>query len=197
MIISIKMTKKLLFFAGLLLISFGAFAQNENEIKVYAGTSKAFIQRQIPWFGEGSIEASNFWELGIGYSRTLVGNLGVSSGLNFSRSDILIKPAPGVEIPTRDEKFEMLTIPLLFEYTFFKYGFLAAGPLLDFQLTENNFSDQSGIGYLLGPGGEYETGNLSFSLFPNLKRHSAITFNGTENSKYILTELGLQLGVGL
>jgi hypothetical protein len=37
------MTKKFLLFAGLLLISFGAFAQNANEIKVYAGTSLGLV----------------------------------------------------------------------------------------------------------------------------------------------------------
>lgn len=49
----------------------------------------------------------------------------------------------------------MLSIPLNAEYELTHFLFVAAGPLLDFQLSEdNNLENQSGLGYLVGLGGK-------------------------------------------
>ncbi|WP_194974171.1 outer membrane beta-barrel protein [Aquiflexum lacus] len=191
------MTKKYILSIGLFLTSLGTYCQNVNELKVFAGTSKAFINRQVPMFGEGSIQTRNFVECGVIFYSQVLENTRVGLGFNYSNSLIDFNANPANHTLTQySQRFQLISVPVLLEYNFFNYLFLSGGPLVDFQLTENNFSDQSGIGYLLELGGKYGTGNLSFSLFPNFKKHSAIPFIRPENSKHILTELGVQFGVG-
>lgn len=91
----------------------------------------------------------------------------------------------------------MLSIPVYAEYALGKIFYAAAGPILYFQLSEgNNFSGQSGVGFLVGLGGKLKTEKFAFSIFPNYKRHNTIPFEKEGNYKQLLQELGVQLGVG-
>lgn len=83
------------------------------------------------------------------------------------------------------------------EYELTKFLFVAAGPLLDFQLSkDNNFDKQSGLGYLVGLGGKVQKEKFSFTVFPNYKRHSVFPFENNGDAKDILREFGVQFGVG-
>lgn len=91
----------------------------------------------------------------------------------------------------------MLSIPIYAEYDLGEIFYVAAGPIIDFQLSEGiNITDQSGIGYLAGLGAKLNTNKVSFSIFPNYKRHAVVPFEKEGNYKHVLQELGIQLGVG-
>lgn len=91
----------------------------------------------------------------------------------------------------------MLSFPIFAEYELGNFFYAAGGPILDFQLSEgNNFSDQSGLGYLVGLGGKVKIEKISFNVFPNYKRHSVIPFEKQQREKDILQEFGVQFGVG-
>lgn len=81
----------------------------------------------------------------------------------------------------------MLSVPVFAEYSLGKYFYGAPGPIIDFHQSElNNFSDQSGFGYLAGLGARFGGPKLAFTVFPNYKRHSVIPFEKQENAKDVL-----------
>ncbi|EAZ80566.1 outer membrane beta-barrel protein [Algoriphagus machipongonensis] len=195
------MKTKLLPFV-LLLISFSAIAQSSLEVKGYFGVSGSTVARKVELTGASSVEMNSLMELGLLLSKNVGGNFRVTTGINYSFGEVDFSPmiCPNCSMDllyVHNYDFKMISVPVYGEYHFWNYLYLAAGPLLDFQRSkDNNFSDQSGLGYLIGLGGKYDANNFSFSIFPNYKRHGAIPFDDSAQYKHILQELGLQFGVG-
>ena len=195
--------KKYTFLSLFLLISTAVFAQSGFEVKGYFGVSGALANRKVDLEGASSVEIQNFKEVGILLSRNLGEKFSLTGGLNYSFASVKFRIPqcpncyPEQTLYAHNPDFGMLSIPIYAEYALGKYFYAAAGPLVDFQLSEgNNFSDQSGFGYLVGLGAKLNTDKLSFSVFPNYKRHSAIPFDNSPKYKHVLQEMGIQLGVG-
>lgn len=192
--------KKNLLLIFLLLNSVFAFSQSSIEVKGYFGISGTLAGPKQELTGSSSVEMKNFKELGILVSKEFGQKFSITGGVNYASADVEFSPntPPGfLSLYVHNSEFSMLSIPVFAEYELGKIFYAAAGPLLDFQLSEgNNFSDQSGFGYLAGIGARFGGEKLSFIFFPNYKRHSVITFEKQEGAKDILQEFGIQLGVG-
>lgn len=193
--------KNALLLSFILLISFSVTAQSGLEVKGYFGISGAMANWDTPLDGASSVDIENFMEFGVLLSKSLSQKFSLTGGLNYSFANVVFSP----NIPpcfdcfslAHNPDFKMLSIPVLGEYALGKIFYASAGPIIDFQLSEgNNFSDQSGVGYLVGLGAKLNTDKLSFSIFPNYKRHNVIPFEKESNYKQILQEIGVQLGVG-
>lgn len=175
-----------------------SYSQNSNEFRIYYGISDAELLRNQNLDGAGSSDISNFNEFGIKYLKQLFDNFQIETGINYSKYDVKITPAPtlgGPAIQSRYEKSEIVSIPIYANYTFWKYLFINGGPVFDFQTSDNSTDSQSGIGYSLGIGGKYDFDKIIIFLNPNFKRHSVIPFE-KENHHQKLTELGIQFGIG-
>lgn len=192
--------KKNLLLIFLLLNSFYVFAQSGVELKGYFGVSGTKVGSTVD-LGEGSsLKVKEFKEFGLMLSSGIGGKFRLNGGLSYaygkvefqcdlcSWSDLLYP---------YDQDFRMLSIPVFAEYELTNFIYVAAGPLVDFQLSENSYlEDQSGLGYLIGLGGKVRTEKFTFSIFPNYKRHALFPFDKPESYKTFLQEFGLQLGVG-
>ncbi|WP_339751010.1 hypothetical protein [Algoriphagus aquimarinus] len=187
----------------ILLISFSATAQSGLGVKGYFGASGAMANWNEDLDGASSVDIENLREVGVLFSKSISEKFSVSAGMNYSFANVVFSP----NIPpcfnclsisfNHNPDFKMLSIPVYAEYALGKIFYTAAGPILDFQLSEgNNFSDQSGMGFLVGLGAKVKTEKLTFSVFPNYKRHNTIPFEKEGNYKQVLQELGVQLGVG-
>lgn len=189
----------LLFF--ITLFSFSVRAQSAMEVKGYFGVSGAMSNWNKDLDGASSVDIEKYMEVGVLLSKNLSGGFSLSGGVNYSFAQVLINSCAlcndtGLPYPY-NRNFKMLSTPIYAEYALGKIFYAAAGPILDFQLSEgNNFSDQSGVGYLVGLGAKLNTEKLSISIFPNYKRHNVIPFEKEGNYKQILQELGVQFGVG-
>ncbi|WP_425637421.1 outer membrane beta-barrel protein [Algoriphagus yeomjeoni] len=185
-----------------LLISFSASAQSSLEVRGYFGFSGAMANWDTPLDGASSVDIENVKEVGVLLSKRINENFSLGGGLNYSFAQVKYSPnfppcANCLYGYSHNPDFRMLSIPVYAEYSLGKIFYAAAGPVVDFQLSEeNNFSDQSGVGYLAGLGAKLDTEKFSFSIFPNYKRHNVIPFEKEGNYKQILQELGVQLGVG-
>lgn len=194
--------KKYTLLSLFLLMNIAAFAQSAFEVKGYFGVSGALANRKVELDGASSVTMKNLKEVGVLLSKDFTEKFSLSGGLNYSFAKVDFNPnfQPCVECKSsyiHNPDFQMLSIPIYAEYALGKYFYAAAGPLVDFQLSEgNNFSDQSGFGYLIGLGGKIEREKFSFSIFPHYKRHSVIPFDNSPQSKHVLQEFGLQFGVG-
>ncbi len=128
--------------------------------------------------------------------RQIKNNISIEFGLNLLKSDIEYRVMMWPEgYRISNEKLEIISIPIYANYTFWKYLFVSAGPILDFQTSENSIDSQSGIGYSLGLGTKYNFNNIAIFLNPNFKRHAVIPFE-KENYHQKLTEFGIQFGLG-
>ncbi|MBN7817133.1 outer membrane beta-barrel protein [Algoriphagus pacificus] len=199
--------KNALLLSIILLISFSVFAQSGFEVKGYFGASWARANRKVDLIGSSSVQMENFKEVGVLLSKGIGEKFKLSAGLNYLLGEVKFFPAPNPCINCmtgylHNPDFQMLSIPIYAEYSLSRLFYVAAGPLVDFQLSEgNNFSDQNGIGYLIGFGSRVSKEKFTFSVFPNYKRHGVIErypvnpFDNSDKYKHILEELGIQFGL--
>ncbi|MDF2159187.1 hypothetical protein [Algoriphagus sp. CAU 1675] len=185
-----------------LITGFSAIAQSGLSVKAFYGISGSSVARKVDFIGIGYAEMNRVDEFGILVSKSIGTKFRISSGIGYTYGEVKFSPScPACFMPQilyRHEKnFKMISIPVYLEYSIGKALYFAAGPVLDFQQSEwNNFSDQSGIGYLAGIGAKVPVGDFVFSLFPNYKRHGVIPFEDSLTSNEVLQEFGLQFGVG-
>ncbi|HSF53015.1 MAG TPA: hypothetical protein VLA71_04660 [Algoriphagus sp.] len=179
------------------------FAQSGLELKGYFGVSGTLVGPKAGMVGTNSGTMDGLKEFGLGLSYGFGQKFRINGGVSYASADVEFSPPPcpnclGVsELYVHNPKFEMLSVPIFAEYSLTNFLFVAAGPILDFQLSEwNNFSDQSGLGYLIGLGGKVQKEKFVFSVFPNYKRHGVLMFEDPQGAKETLQELGLQFGVG-
>ncbi|SFT65826.1 Outer membrane protein beta-barrel domain-containing protein [Algoriphagus locisalis] len=195
--------KNALLLSIILLISLSVTAQSGLEVKGYFGVSGAQINWNKDLDGASSADIESLLEVGVLLSKSISEKFSLTGGVNYGFAQVSYYPniPPCVNCLSiaynHNPDFKMLSIPVYAEYKIGRIFYAAAGPVLDFQLSEgNNMSDQSGVGYLVGLGTKLNTNKLSFSIFSNYKRHSVIPFENEGNYKQILQELGVQLGVG-
>ncbi len=194
--------KKILFSLLLLLNSVFAFGQKGLELKGYFGFSGVLAGPNAQLDGAASVDMEEFREFGLMLSKGIGGKFRLNGGVSYAYGNVEYFPNYPpcfdcfLEIYNHNPDFKMLSLPIYAEYGLTKFLFVAAGPLLDFQLSEgNNFDEQSGVGYLVGLGGKVRAEKFTFSVFPNYKRHGVIPFEKAEMYKDILQELGLQFGI--
>lgn len=157
--------KKIIFTFGIFLMSFAVFPQAGNEIRLYYGISDAALLRNDEIDGGGSYEVNSFHEFGFRFLKEISQNWSLETGINYATAKVKFTGAgPAVAIPYAHQelKSELFSIPLLANYSFWNYFFINGGALVDFQLSENFFKTQSGIGYTLGFGGELKYNNFTF-----------------------------------
>lgn len=196
------MRKHLLFIFFIFCCITSVRAQSGIELKGYYGISGNRLARKIQLTGSSSVNMESLSEFGLILSKGIAKKLRFNAGVNYTMAQVYYRPAPcpncGMENRSsyvHNSDFEMVTIPVYLEYTFLKFLYGAVGPVVDFQTSHtNNFTDQSGVGYLVGAGAKYTTNKIVFSVFPHYKRHHVIPFEKTEN-KYLLEEFGLQFGI--
>ena len=193
--------KNIILLSFLFFVSFSLKAQSGFEMKGYLGISGTLIGPLEELDGASSVSIKNLKEVGLLLYKDINDKVGINLGLGYSYGKVDFKPVicPNcsqqlsyVHNPT----FEMISVPLYADYSFFNFLYVAGGPILDFQLSSgNNFTDQSGLGYLIGLGGKVQTNRVDFSVFPNYKRHGVIPFREERVYKDVLQEFGVQFGI--
>lgn len=193
--------KKIIILVCFFGVHFGLIAQSSLEVKGYFGISGTQLARKVDIVGGGGVEMNNLKEFGFLLSKKISEKFKVTSGVGYSFGEVRFQSAPcpncsdGFKVD-RNADFRMLSFPIYAEYALGRYFYVAAGPIVDVELSkEETYSDQSGIGYLVGLGGRWQTEKLTFSIFPNFKRHSVVPFDNTANFKHVLQEIGVQAGL--
>ncbi len=137
---------------------------------------------------------------GFFYQRKFNENLALETGLGYENNTIKVIPEyfPDILLPTYEIKIKIINIPVFVKYTFFRYFFINAGTMLDFEINRDkyqNTDDQSGIGFGGGIGGQYTFHNFTLSINPFLKYHAVIPFHKEQHQQH-LTETGFKFGIG-
>ena len=172
-------------------------AQAANQVGVYYGFTDSELLRKEMLIGAAGYENQESREFGIHYVRQLNRWLGVETGVNFFLATVKITPAfTGIPIDPRYENLRLISIPLMARFTYGRYFSLNAGPIFDIQDKEGSYDRQSGVGYMISLGAQYQWKHWLVFARPNFKRHAVIT---SERVSYPqkLTEFGVQFGLGI
>ncbi|MDG1278409.1 MAG: hypothetical protein P8O16_14090 [Algoriphagus sp.] len=193
--------KKIIVLVCILGVHFGVFAQSSLEVKGYFGISSTQLARKAEIVGVGGVEMNTLNEFGFLLSKSISEKFRLTGGVGYSFGEVRFQPPfcsnCGEEYNLGQiSNFRMLSFPIYAEYTLGRYFYAAAGPIIDLELSnKETYSDQSGIGYLIGLGARWKAEKFTFSIFPNYKRHGMIPFDNSSKFKHVLQEIGVQVGV--
>jgi hypothetical protein len=164
-------------------VSFSSFGNND-------------IVRDNELMGAASYHGEDFYTLGVNVIYPLNKWFEIESGLDYSRHSVLIKPAPGIDMPSHTGKFSLMCIPVTARVNFLRFFFINGGALLDFDASASMPVDsQTGIGLLLGVGVKYDFkfgGSVFFN--PYTKMHSQVSFMEGDNRQKLIED-GFRLGI--
>lgn len=187
------MKKTFLIAASFFLALSVSFAQSSLRVGTHVEFSSAMVD-QPDTYGGASLDLQKYRVLGLNFSKSWNEKWELHTGIYSAKADHIITPAPGLDLPVRTEDFSLLSIPVLGSYSFLPFGFVTAGPVFDFQLSDSDYLNQSGIGYQIGVGGKYQMDRIRFALIPNFKRHGVILYDSPSRKRNVM-EFGLRFEV--
>jgi hypothetical protein len=180
-----------------LFLTLVVFGQSKNEVSIVYGIGKYDLG--LPGLAGGAgYEGKGSTILGLKYSRSITRLLAIESGIEYSYHKIQITSAPGLPPNPHAATIQMFTIPVYGSILFWKYFFVNAGPLLDFEvnrLKTPETDSQTGLGFGFGVGGKYTKNNFTISLNPYFETHAIIPFN-KERNHLRGGEMGVKIGLG-
>jgi len=184
----------------LVILSVKGFAQSNNNISVqYASTSNTVnIHGAIGDFGYNDSKGKVF---SLNYSRNINPVFSIESGLQYNNNTIQLTTI-GPRGATYNGELNLITVPVIAKFTFFKYLFADCGILADFETnyasSEANSSatKQTGIGCELGFGAKYAFGHVQIFVNPFFQNHTIVPFGGASGSNFNLIDTGVKFGLG-
>ena len=180
-------------------------AQNTNKINFFYGFASNELIRSVDLDGAPSYKGKGSTIIGLTYQKTIYKSLSLETGLEYSKNKIEITPVYYPEnyvyssknVVPQKVSIIMITIPVYANYTFLKYFYANAGVLIDFEINRDDYpktSEQSGIGFGAGIGGQYTFQNFTLFVNPMIRFHAVIA-NEKENYHQHITESGMKIGV--
>ncbi|MDP2088665.1 MAG: hypothetical protein Q8J84_04620 [Flavobacteriaceae bacterium] len=117
-------TTRLILTLVITIMALKSYSQNSNEFRFYYGISDSELLRE-PMLGGAGFQSEKLNEFGIKYLKLVFDKFYIETGINYSKSDVKIIPE-FVEEPVISgyEKLEIVSIPILANYTFWKYLFV-------------------------------------------------------------------------
>lgn len=180
-----------------ILLSDAAYSQSKNNISLVFGTAANIVDIHGVK-GDFGYNAGNATLFGLSYVRSLTGSFSIESGIIFSDNKTqLTSIQAGRGDFIYNEHIKMLSVPILLRRNFLKYFYFNFGLNIDM---ETNYPDdgsalnQSGIGYEMGLGGQYNFNHISVFAAPFFQAHGLIRFNDNQTGN--LLDAGIKFGAG-
>ncbi len=173
------------------------FAQTRNRLSISFASANNGLEIPKGWYGDmgHSGKGADLYELR--YSREINTFISLETGLQYSVNKIETNYFPDGIMHYLDTNIKMLSIPLYGDLTFWKYFFIYAGPMIDFEVHHKSSTtfNQSGLGFGFGVGGRYRLKNFTISLNPFYQRHLIVPYK-KEVYHENLWESGIKIGLG-
>jgi hypothetical protein len=142
------------------------------------------------------LNGKQFYSVGISGIYPISKKLSIESGVSLSKYRIEVVQL-GPDMPgTLMKDATLVSVPLIFRYSFLKYAFISTGPIFDFSLGQPPcLEDQTGIGIMVGPGFQYEfLKRISVMVNPYIAVHSLISYDMGLGNGHII-DGSVRLGV--
>ncbi len=163
----------------------------------FATGTNVILEPQLD--GAGSYNGEGFYGIGLSYLKPLNNWLSMETGLAYTNYTVSVTPGfyPGREMATRTSSLALLSVPITARANFWKYLFVQAGVVADFETKSSFVDDQSGIGFIAGVGLKYSfSPKVSAFVNPFLQQHAVIAFRA-QNYQQSMLDAGVRLGIGL
>ncbi|MBB3186371.1 outer membrane beta-barrel protein [Microbacter margulisiae] len=190
--------KLLLLFLFCILAYANSLAQSKSEVFLmygYAGNDILMNEDVLGDMGYHG-KAGNMYELS--YIRFLNRNLAIETGVNYSENEVRMTYFPTGVLHSENIRIKMISIPVWANFSFLKYWFINAGPLVDFEIKHSpsqSTQDQSGIGLGIGVGAKYKLGRITFKINPFIQEHAVVPFLKKQFNEKLI-ENGVKIGIG-
>lgn len=191
--------KRLLPLLLLCLLGTTLWAQTGNKLIVTMGYSNSQPLYNKTLNGGPSFNGNGTASVGLRYVPQSKNALSLETGVEYihHRYTIHSNLPPNVAAQNREEKLQMLSIPLYARLSFLKYLFFQCGPLLDIELNKkNSIQRQTGMGLGAGIGGSINLGKFALMINPFFQRHALIGFSKNEGTGQSMINGGVRLGLG-
>lgn len=183
--------------AIMVLISTLSFGQKGNRVKVdYSFMNSIFLEHGNT---ENSCHSEFFGinKVGILYNRKLYKSVRVETGIDFLFSNYSTEFDAIPNPIERDDKFYMISVPMILSIEFAKYFYVKGGFSVDFQTNDPKNSDkQSGIGGILGLGLKYDYKDYTFSLGFDYQKRRMKSFTAENDFSNYLHQFGIGISFG-
>ena len=192
------MLKKILLTTTYILLVLVAFSQTKNRVSIIFSPADNGLEIPNGWYGDMGHTGKGAKLYELEYSRQINRFFSIKTGLGYSINKIETDYFPDGIIHYKESSIKMLSIPIYADLTFWKYFYVNAGPIIDFELhhlpSESTFN-QSGLGFGIGIGGRYTLKNFTVSLNPFYQKH-LILLGKKGGYHENLWESGIKLGLG-
>ncbi len=168
-----------------------ALAQDKHRISVQSGFFNNSITQFAELDGGPSYEHQNSFSLGVGYKLIYNLKLSINANAQWQKSTLLSRNSSPVT-PGANEEIELQTInlPILLNYAFNRYFYTDLGPVIHFEIhnkPQMYLDSQSGIGFALGFGMQFEFAFLTIFAKPQVQILSVIPFKSSNYQDRLLS----------
>ncbi|WP_421870044.1 outer membrane beta-barrel protein [Marinoscillum sp.] len=189
--------KKLLITSLIVITAHFTLAQKSIGIS-YLGLGSNDAIHLTSLAGAASYSGESYYGVQLDYLAPINQVLSFETGIGYRHHELLQHPnvPPNMDTAPNDVNASILTIPVGVRVNFLKYLFINPGLILNADLgSSGNVSGQTGVGFNLGVGLQYEfASGLGVYVNPYTAMHSTLSLS-SENYPERITESGLKIGV--
>lgn len=187
--------KKLSFLIAFIIASHFLYSQNHSVGlsygQVYNGALRTFVRMDCG----ATYFYNNGAQYNLNYRFQLSSKVALTSGLQYQQNEIESRStSPAGESQSYAFEVNNLNIPILANISFWKYFFVEGGPLLNFEIDSYGPNSQTGLGFSLGAGAQYDLGKLNFFLKSQNQIQTLIPFKWDGRQDKLITN-SLAVGV--
>jgi len=178
------------------LISGTAYSQSQNYISLLYGTAGNIVDIHGVK-GDFGYNAGSATLFGMSYVKGLTHEFSFESGIIYSDNQTQLSSSPSGRVVIYNEHIKMVSVPILLRRNFLKYFYFNFGLNVDVETNYPNDGsalNQSGIGYEMNLGGQYNFSHFTVFAAPFFQAHGLIRFN--DNNTGNLLDGGIKFGAG-
>jgi len=173
-------------------------AQNNHKFSFSYGITANELIRTTSIEGSGSYNGEGSKIYTFGYTQKIRKMFSIKTGLSYSENEFIITAAPtGIDVRPFYSEIKLISIPVYANFNFGKYIFIDGGLIIGFEVNSaetRSIDNQTGIGFGLAAGLQYEYKQLGIFISPFFNIHSVIAFQ-KDNYQQHLTESGFKFGL--
>ncbi len=190
--------KKLLVLFTFVIASHFSYSQNHSIGFSYGHIYSGWTTDYAELVGASSHNLRYGAQYSLNYKYQFSKKLSINSGLQFQQTSMQSENSSTTgERQTWDYQVDNLNIPILANFTFLKYLFVEGGPMLNFQINDEDpygIEDQSGLGLSLGLGAQYDIGKFNIFIKSQGQMQTLIPFNKENYHDRLITN-SLSIGI--
>lgn len=190
--------KKLIILFTFVIASHFSHSQNHSIGFSYGHIYSGWTTDYADLVGASSHHFINGAQFNLIHKYQLSKSLNIISGLQFQQASMQSQNGSTTgELQTWNYQVDNVNIPILANFTFLKYLFVEGGPMLNFQINEEDtygIEDQSGIGFSLGLGAHYDLGKFNVFIKTHGQMQALIPFSKEKYHNRLITN-SLSFGV--